>query len=215
MPLAHRTISVRRRSPPNNACNQNQALIEIQIVYHSVVPHAPAPTRGMSLQALDIALEGIPFHGEQSGPNARLISWRKFSELFLGGTGELQAPVHRGIAARIQHPRGGRQRGRGGARRVPPWPAGRLDTAARNRRAGPRGPAPSGSGTPLFAPVRIAAPSRAAGKWSSFAWFSSVFRECYLVTLVLILGPYRSRVKSWAPRVRRARRRAGGSGARA
>jgi hypothetical protein len=214
-PLANRHISVRRRCPPNNSCNHNQTLIKMQVIYHSVVPHAPAPARGLSLQALHIALERIPFHRDERGSNARLISWRKFSELFLGGTGELKAPVHGGIAARIQHPHDGRQRGLGEERRVRPWPAGRPDTAARNRRAGPRGPTPSASGIPLSVSARLAAPSPAAGKWSSFAWSSWIFSECYQVTLVPILCPHLARVKSSVPRVRRASWRAGGSGARA
>ena len=65
---------VGRRGPPHDSRDHNQALVKIEIVEYAVVADAPPPSRGLALQAFDIALERILLHGEEHSPNACLIS---------------------------------------------------------------------------------------------------------------------------------------------
>ncbi len=48
-------------------------LFHMKIVDDAVVADATTPRRGLSFEALDIALEGIVLHGKEGGFNAGLI----------------------------------------------------------------------------------------------------------------------------------------------
>jgi hypothetical protein len=164
--------SVGCRGPAHNSNDDNQTLLEIEFVDDPIVPYAATPAGRLSLEPLDIALEGILFHRKKGILNARLIFSRKPSEVFLSGPGELQVPSHGGIGSMIQHRPAEEQRDRGGARQVPPLSRRRQDTDLRNKRAGLRGQVQNAYAIPPSEPAQIAAPSRAARKPSLSVLFS-------------------------------------------
>ena len=159
-------------------------LLEINVVYDAVVPGAATPARGLSLETFDVSSERILFHRYERRFNARLILWRKVSEVFSCGIGELKVPIHEGIGLMIQHSHAGKQRDRDAKPRVPFWSAALPDSGARNRRGGLRGPTRSACEIPPSGLARIAAPLQVARKSSSSVLFSW-FLECYSVTLVV------------------------------
>lgn len=58
----------------------------MQIINDAVIANAAAPRRGLSSETLDISVERIFLHSEQSSSNVCLIFLRQSLEVFLRGS---------------------------------------------------------------------------------------------------------------------------------
>lgn len=76
---------------------------EIEIEQDAVVADSASPRRRLSLEALQIALEGVRFHRKQRGFNACLLFWRELFVIFLRGTRDRDVPSHGGMPSMIPH----------------------------------------------------------------------------------------------------------------
>jgi len=69
---------VRGRGPAQNSGHDNPLRLNVEIVDDAVIADTATPRCGLSLEALDIAGEGILLHRKQGVFSARLVFCRQF-----------------------------------------------------------------------------------------------------------------------------------------
>jgi hypothetical protein len=164
-------VEVRRRTPATTI-----NCFSMWIVDDAVTADTATPRCGLPSESLNVTAEGVLLHCEQRLLNASLIFCGQFSQLFLGGAGDLEVPGHcvsrqllarpRGTAPMIPNSRVEKPLGHGEGRRVRLAWVLRRDSAIQNRRAAPRAPIPIGCETLFCGPPRTASAWREGGRCS-------------------------------------------------
>ena len=155
----------------------------IEVVENAGIANAATPSGRLRLQAGDVAGKRIISHLNKCGLNPFAVFCGKPSEIFSCGLADDQFPSHVKARLELRNPPDQMPPAHDLLRPVRTSALELLESGSegRNRCAAPRGPAPSGCGSPLCAPSQIPPPVAAVKKSSWFgscAWMLLVKTKC-------------------------------------